>query len=256
MRILLLTAAVWLAGGVTDHCLAQINVRQYVSDRNADRLEWQEREAKRYKAGKEMFGTSPRYLDPSYHGPLKNKNPGAYALGDWGVPSEAAFRTLEQVSEQEYLVVATELNGRGEFSVFLLRGIDVSKAQDDRDFELAYPVLIDETYQYSTITGANKTILVLDAEPNKVDAKVAAIKQAAEDALYRQWSDATGQFKVEAKFLDVKNSQAVLHRRDTQADIEIPLSRLSTDDQKWIRDELKRHSQASKPKPTPKRRKR
>ena len=67
-------------------------------------------------------------------------------------------------------------------------------------------------------------------------------KRAATSSPYvvRTWTDATGKFSVKAKFIEFKNSQVHLERREDGKKINLPMARLSKEDQKWIRDELRR----------------
>ena len=51
----------------------------------------------------------------------------------------------------------------------------------------------------------------------------------------RQWSDATGKFKIEAKLLEVKGGKAILLKADGKK-VEVPVDKLSAADQKYIED--------------------
>lgn len=63
-------------------------------------------------------------------------------------------------------------------------------------------------------------------------------------ALAREWTDKTGGFKVEAEFLGYAGGQVKLQKSDGRT-IEVPMTKLSTADQKWVRDELRRRKTAA-----------
>lgn len=62
---------------------------------------------------------------------------------------------------------------------------------------------------------------------------------AADEGERRQWSDSTGRFQVQAALIEVKDGRAVLEREDGQR-ISVPLTRLSNEDQQYVRAELAR----------------
>lgn len=65
------------------------------------------------------------------------------------------------------------------------------------------------------------------------------------------WIDSTGQHRTLGKFIDFKNGQANIERKTDGKAISVPLSKLSTGDQKWIREELKRRKEESKKQKVP-----
>ena len=52
----------------------------------------------------------------------------------------------------------------------------------------------------------------------------------------RMWSDRSGKFKVEAELVGVADGKVQLKRKDGQT-VEVPLERLSDEDQKFIADQ-------------------
>lgn len=62
---------------------------------------------------------------------------------------------------------------------------------------------------------------------------------APETSRYRMWMDNTLQHTTEAEFVEFKNGKVHLRKRDGKV-IEVSPNRLSKDDVKWYRDELKR----------------
>ncbi len=57
--------------------------------------------------------------------------------------------------------------------------------------------------------------------------------------LARTWTDSTGKYQVQADFVKFENGQVFLKTQDGKT-LAIPMSKLSTADQSWVRDELRR----------------
>ncbi|MDA7528113.1 SHD1 domain-containing protein, partial [bacterium] len=51
----------------------------------------------------------------------------------------------------------------------------------------------------------------------------------------RTWSDTTGQFKIEATFIELKGDSITLKRKDGKV-ISLPIAKLSEPDQKHIKE--------------------
>ena len=64
----------------------------------------------------------------------------------------------------------------------------------------------------------------------------------------RQWSDATGKFKIDAKLIEIKNGKAVLMKADGKK-VEIPVEKLSTADQKHLEESANPFETSSTPEP-------
>jgi uncharacterized cupin superfamily protein len=132
----------------------------------------------------------------------------------------------------------------------------MSKVTDGATFILQHPVVIQETYTYKAVSGARKTILVLDVNKEKVGKEIAKLRAAAEakqaaelaaenakqeinqrieHAKWRTWSCADGKFTIGAKFMGVISGVVTLEKTDGQR-IQVGLDRLSKDDQAFIRD--------------------
>jgi uncharacterized cupin superfamily protein len=84
--------------------------------------------------------------------------------------------------------------------------------------------------------------LLTEEQLAEVKAKPAAGAAAAEA---RKWTDAAGKFSVVATFVEFKSGQVHLKREDGKV-IQVPVARLSSGDQKWIRDELARRMDAKR----------
>ena len=186
------------------------------------------------KFGRSLFGADERW--PMKVGTLKN--PTDFKVGDWGCTS-TAFRVIGKVSDTECLVLPRWKGAE----VMLIRGLDMSKVTDGAEFILQHPVVIQGTYSYAAVSGAEKTVLVLECNGSNLNELAAeaseqaeAARKAAEDALFRNWTDSTGKFSVTAKFIELENGRVHLERRDNKEAIEIPVSRLSKENQEWIRE--------------------
>ena len=59
-------------------------------------------------------------------------------------------------------------------------------------------------------------------------------KRSSASSTPRIWTDATGKYKIRAKLVEVENGTVHLKRTDVDADISIPLEKLSKADQEWV----------------------
>ena len=84
---------------------------------------------------------------------------------------------------------------------------------------------------------------IAEATRKEAEAAREAAQKAARDALFRNWTDSAGKFSLLAKFIELKSSQVYLERKDDGQTIKVPMSRLSTEDQEWIRNELNRQKE-------------
>ncbi len=104
-----------------------------------------------------------------------------------------------------------------------------------------------EHWRYKAYTGL--VVSIINGGVNKIasntsaDVNAKAEHVATEDALFHNWTDSAGKFSLEAKFIELKDGQVYLERKDNGKTIKIPMSRLSKEDQKWVRDELKRRTE-------------
>lgn len=55
--------------------------------------------------------------------------------------------------------------------------------------------------------------------------------------VFRTWTDSTGKFRVSAKYAGVKEDSVQLTKKDGKT-IQLPLEKLSAEDQRWIKDTL------------------
>ncbi|MBW3598727.1 MAG: PQQ-binding-like beta-propeller repeat protein [Planctomycetes bacterium] len=67
--------------------------------------------------------------------------------------------------------------------------------------------------------------------------------RADDGADFRGWTDSTGRFQIQAALVNVKDGAAVLERNSGET-VSVPLTRLSPEDQKFVREELARRRAA------------
>ena len=86
--------------------------------------------------------------------------------------------------------------------------------------------------------------------PTSAEAEAIASEEAAKAARaasFRTFRDDTGDFAVEARLVSFRNHQQhggmITIEKETGTVVELPISRLSTDDQAWVRDEIKRRAE-------------
>ena len=133
---------------------------------------------------------------------------------------------------------------------------------DDRTFALHGFFVVSGTRKYKTVVGGTNTVFVLeqvDLEWLKAEAKkrmpastISAIeaiekeksqrekaeadkKAAAEKAKWHAWTDSTGQYKTEAMFGGMAGGTVKLIKKDGST-VELPLEKLSAEDQQWIKN--------------------
>ncbi len=203
------------------------------------------RKSKAFEAGQRVFGVDDR-LNPKteqhFRGTLATKSPADFQVGDWGYTGHM-FRVLSVVSATEFLAVPIEHPSEGrDHSVILIRGLPTEKLSDGEEVVIAQPFAIPETFDYETVVGAKKTVLVLDHK--KFDDILKGHQAAAELAMIRTW--AIDEKEVVAKFIGSAKSIAKLEVQSDGTTIEVAFSTLSDEDQKWIREELKKRKKKTK----------
>lgn len=229
MKTLLLTMAVVMSATMCDGQIRrgrpQLSAQQLREMQEYD--EHNQRLAQEYEkdkeTGRDLFGVDERWGQRKFAGTLTTPND--FKRGDWG-RTQAQFRAINKVSATEYLVLAKYKGAEA----MLLRGFDMSKVTDGAEFVVQYPIVIQNTFNYTSVADAQKTVLVLERNDKKVD-------ELAEAASYRNWT--VGKDTFLAKFIESKNGNASLQRKDNGEESNVALYRLSKDDREWIRDEMK-----------------
>ena len=118
----------------------------------------------------------------------------------------------------------------------LLKDYPTKGLVDGEKVRLLGLVQVDGTKSYTTVDGGQKTVRVVCLVSREQLLKMQA---EAEAALFRTWTDTSGTHEIIAKFLDFRNGKVRLERKDDHKQIEIANSRLSKEDQRWVRNELK-----------------
>ena len=100
-----------------------------------------------------------------------------------------------------------------------------------------------EVITWQSSDAKRKGIKALETEIENVNAEFIRIRPAVAeqtpidrkaDAKFREWSDTTGQFKLDAIFIKVDGEVVVLKKKDGQ-EISVPLAKLSEADIKYVR---------------------
>jgi len=244
MRTIVLVMAAWALtvtvsyGQIKATIAGSAEARQEAYDQFERLAQEKALHKKRLESGRSLFGADERW-------PMKNgtlKKPPDFKIGDWGCTS-ASFRVISKVSGTECLVLP-EYKGS---EVMLIRGLDMTKVTDGVEFVLQHPIVIQDTYIYTAVSGGQKTVLVLECDSRKFDEFIRDMEAQAEAALFRTWTSSTGKFSVVAKFVEFKNGRVHLERKGDGKKIELPMSRLSKEDQEFIREILRRQLKERKP---------
>lgn len=102
-------------------------------------------------------------------------------------------------------------------------------------------VKVTGTKKYDTAGGATKTVFVIEPITQKeLDEIEAKQREAAEAAQYREWTIREDVFV--GRLVEFKENLVRLERKDDQRIVETPLKDITKDDQKWVREELKRRA--------------
>jgi hypothetical protein len=115
---------------------------------------------------------------------------------------------------------------------FVLNDYNTVDLVDDMSVALIDNIKVMGTQTIKLIDGASKKVFVLEFIPLKMEIKNNKEKEKEEERL---WIDNTGDFQVSAKFVDLNGQNVILERDGNK--INIPLSRLSSKDQDYVRNE-------------------
>ncbi len=169
-----------------------------------------------------------------------------FCVGEIGFWRDTGFFTLEtvkvkQIVDDKSMLVEelTRLKKNYWLEGFATRGV-----VDGDMVRVGCLLEITGTKQYTTVLGATKTVLVL--EPYPIDTTLPERREKEIDSVKpeerqvgiaapRQWTDATGKFKVNATFRGVIGGNVQLEREDGSK-IGLPLEQLSNEDQQWIQN--------------------
>jgi hypothetical protein len=269
MKPIVLTTIVWVLSATI--CYGQVRATQAGSaearqkiQEQIDKLREQRAELDQsVKTGRDLFGDDEQYRSSEYAGTLARKTPPDFSIGDWGRNGQP-LEVLSKVSQKECLVLPKYRGSQP----MLIRGLDMSKVTSGLVFSLPRPVLIQSTYDYTAVSGAKKTVLVLEFNKAKLEALAAPERErlalereraanAKEAALTRTWT-VTEQGKeqqvFQAKYLEYTNKRVYLKRTDDGKRVDFHWFHLSKLDQKWVLAQLRDGQPQSKGKgPGPRR---
>jgi len=175
---------------------------------------------------------------PTYTPPADN-----VIVGDWGLLPKS-LRILQIIDDDEMLL--DYRFGRYQTRVIWLKGHPTESLTDDSKFSTPLLVRATGTRDYTTVLGARSTVLYLEVvqlQPSLLRIAREYLRDGKkghpdhrrlQKFEYRIWRDATGQFETEAQFLGMAAGKVKL-RKKTGSMIDVPIERLSTEDQEWIR---------------------
>ena len=252
MKTILSMVAIWMMTATA--CYGQIRaaevgsaeLRQQGIEYERHLAEIRERLKRAIETGRHLFGADKRWRvkgENALVGTFK-WSPNTFRIGDWGFVG-IDFEVINKISKSECLVLPNYKNSQ----VMLLRGLDMSKVTDGAKFVLLHPVVIQETYSYTTVAGSKKTVLVLERNEEKLREIVAkrhekaekervaaeAERKAAEAKAWLDrwnsskytWTDKTGGFSVEAVYDDYLGEGKIRLLRENKSEIVIHLSKLN-----------------------------
>lgn len=179
-------------------------------------------------------------------------------IGDFGyIPSHAVLFDgalnfwrckVQQVIDERNMLVkvtrhdATYTTAREAGSYLIWVVGKYSGVIDGQNVTLKSVFRVTGTKQYTTAIGGSKTVFMLepfDIAPivERLKAEAAANKPAEPkpDAVpeFREWSDATGQFKLTARLISVADGKVKLEKQDGSV-ANVPVDKLSEADQKVV----------------------
>jgi hypothetical protein len=133
----------------------------------------------RYLLAVTLLIVAPSFaLADEYDGMLRVNIPERWEVGDWGRMYHDWLEVLTVVDDSDVLMDVVHDNGLlgKTYLTILLRGIDTSKMTTGKKFKCNDPVVITGTYSYTTVSGAKKTVLLVERNQEKVEKLVKANK--------------------------------------------------------------------------------
>lgn len=152
------------------------------------------------------------------------------------------FKVQQVVDERNMLVKVTRFShtrGR-EAATYLIWVVGQYKGVvDDQNVTFNEVFRVTGTKQYPTAIGGSKTVFMLEqfdiapiVERLKAEAAAKQPEKTETDAReeWREWSDATGQFKLTARLISVTDGKVKLEKKDGSV-ANVPIDKLSEADQ-------------------------
>lgn len=196
-------------------------------------------------AGKELTQGQVGYLAEGFVGDLKRPVPNAVLKVVQVVDANKMLVRLENMHHVVRLDPIT-LNPTAKIektdTIALLDGYDSEGVTDGKTLEISDCLIVDGTYQYTAVSGAAKTIPVL----KKTELPPMPAHPAMLGVGVREWKDATGKFSVQAAYDGYERGKVFIVRESDGKRIEVEMSNLDKDSQKFVRDELKRKADEEK----------
>ena len=120
------------------------------------------------------------------------------------------------------------------------------------------PILAGQTSPFKVLTSGNPAIKKVSiafkfflggtiSTTTRKELKTLEELESKLQAVIHKWTDSTYKFQVVAKFVEFKNGRVHLERKGDGKKIELPMSRLSKEDQEFIREILRRQLKERKP---------
>lgn len=155
------------------------------------------------------------------------------------------FKVQQVIDERNMLVKVTQFShsrGRevGDYLVWITGRF--GDLVDGQSVAFSGVFIVSGTKQYTTAIGGSKTVYMLErfdiapiVERLKAEAasKKTVIPESDAMPAFREWSDATGQFKMTARLISVADGNVKLERKDGSV-ATVPISKLSESDQKVL----------------------
>lgn len=168
---------------------------------------------------------------------IEVSNPRALKVGDLGFADIRSLRVTQVVGKEHFLANDAQ---------YMVQCGDTSNLADGDLVDATYPKVFyyDMNESYTTAIGATRTVpsLVVLAVDEYAD-ELAAVMDLSS---YRTWTTEQQKFSVLAKFLGFGDGDVKLRRYDTKKEIDVPMQRLSKDDQTWVQQEQRRLAEIKK----------
>lgn len=134
----------------------------------------------------------------------------------------------------------------------IVKGVDTTSLSDGSSpdwSKLTFKAIGTETYENAL--GSTNTVTVLQ----KFDLPKLPSHPAELGIGVREWTDKSGKFKKSAAFEKLESGKVTLVGQDGKT-AEVPLDRLSFDDQRWLQEEMKRRREIERKQQAEERKKR
>jgi len=213
------------------------------------------------RTGKDLFGVDKRWAGAIENlgkgrssGALPVQFPSLARVGDWGFFAKISFTVIQKTGTKSLLVYI----GDKKDDVLLLHGLDCSKVVDGDRFILQLPFVVPRTYTYTTVSGAAKTVILVECDQQavakafashaektlaetrkreealaKARQEEAARRKAIEDAKWRTWTSADGKHRLDGKFVGCVGGMLRLEKKDGTT-LDVKLASLCSEDQEFV----------------------